>query len=44
MAETRPKAIRVPDDLWNEAVAKAAAEGTTLTAIVVKALERFVRR
>lgn len=44
MPETRPKAIRVPDDLWAAALEKAQAEGRTLTDVVVKALERYVRR
>ena len=39
---TMPRSVRVPDDIWNAAVAKAAAEGTTLTAVVVAALSAFV--
>jgi predicted HicB family RNase H-like nuclease len=44
MPETTPRAIRVPDDLWAAALAKAQEEGTTVTAIVLKALERYVKR
>lgn len=44
MPETTPRAIRVPDDLWAAALEKAQAEGTTVTAVVLKALERFIRR
>lgn len=44
MPETTPRAIRVPDDLWAAALAKAQQEGTTVTAIVLKALERYVKR
>jgi len=41
---TTPRAIRVPDDLWHAAVDKAREEGTTVTAVVVTALERFIVR
>jgi predicted HicB family RNase H-like nuclease len=44
MAETTPRAVRVPDDLWEAAIDKAQADGTTVTAVVIKALERFVKR
>lgn len=44
MAETRPKALRIPDDLWTAALEKAQAEGRTLTDVVVKALARYVAR
>jgi hypothetical protein len=44
MANTRPKSLRIPDDLWQSAVDKAQADGTTVTAVVTKALERFVKR
>ena len=44
MAETRPKSLRIPDDLWAAALGKAQAEGLTLTDVVVRALERFMRR
>lgn len=44
MAETRPKALRIPDDLWTAALEKAQAEGRTLTDVVVKALTRYVAR
>jgi len=39
-----PRAIRVPDDLWHAAVAKAAANGDTVSEIVRKALARYVAR
>lgn len=41
---TMPRSLRIPDDLWVQAVAKARAEGTTVTAIVVAALTNFVNR
>lgn len=44
MANTRPKSLRIPDDLWQAAVDKAQSDDTTVTAVVIKALERFVKR
>jgi predicted HicB family RNase H-like nuclease len=40
---TRPKSLRIPDDLWADALAAAKAEGKTLTEVVVAALERYVK-
>lgn len=40
---TPHRTVRVPDDLWAAAKQKAAAEGTTVTAVIIKALERFLR-
>lgn len=39
-----PRSLRIPEPLWSACVAKARAEGTTVTAVVVKALERYLRR
>ncbi len=39
---TMPRSLRIPPDLWNAAVDKAAAEGTTVTAVVVAALRTYV--
>jgi len=39
-----PRSLRIPPDLWQAARAKAAAEGTNLTAVVVAFLRRYVRR
>jgi predicted HicB family RNase H-like nuclease len=44
MTPTRPKALRIPDELWEAALAKAQAEGKTLTQVVVAALTRYVSR
>lgn len=44
MPETTPRAIRVPDDLWQAAMEKAQSEGTTVTAVVLKALQRYIKR
>lgn len=37
------RSVRVPDEVWHAAVEKAKTEGTTVTAVVVAALERFTR-
>lgn len=39
-----PRSLRIPDDLWHAARAKAAAEGTTLTAVVIAFLRRYLKR
>jgi hypothetical protein len=39
-----PRSLRIPENVWKAAVDKAHAEGTTVTAVVVKALERYVAR
>ena len=44
MPDTRPKSLRIADDLWTAALEKAQAEGRTLTDVVVKTLERYVKR
>ena len=36
-------AFRIPPDLKARAVAKAAAEGVTLTSVIIRALERYVK-
>lgn len=47
MAPNQPatpnRTIRVPDELWEAARRKAADEGTTVTEVILKALERFLR-
>lgn len=37
-----PRSVRVPDDVWHAAVEKAKAEGTSVTSVVVAALEAFI--
>ena len=44
MPETTPRAIRIPDEVWQAALEKARREGTTVTAVVLAALQRYVRR
>lgn len=39
-----PRSLRIPEDVWRAAVAKAKAEGTTVTAVVVSALKRYINR
>jgi len=42
-ADNPPRAIRVPDDLWHAAQARAAKLGETVSAVVRAALERYVK-
>lgn len=39
---TLTRVVRVEDDLWKPAMAKAEAEGTTLTAVLNDALRRYL--
>ena len=41
MAATPPRAIRVPDALWAAAQERAAADGRTVTAVVIEALRAY---
>lgn len=41
---TPPRSVRIPDELWQAAKAKAAERGETVTDVIVKALERYVKR
>ena len=43
MAETTPRAIRIPDDVWQAALAKAAERDETVTAVVLRALRRYIK-
>lgn len=43
VANTLPRSLRIPDDVWRAALTKARAEGTTLTAVVVEALRKYAR-
>jgi len=40
--ETPKRHVRVPDGLWDAAKEKAAAEGKTLTDVILAALRRYV--
>jgi uncharacterized protein GlcG (DUF336 family) len=37
-----PRSLRIPEDVWRAAVEKARTEGTTVTAVVVEALMRYL--
>jgi predicted transcriptional regulator len=36
--------VRIPDDLWDRALAVARARGETLSQVIRAALERYVKR
>jgi len=38
------RTMRIPDPIWIAAVRKAQEEGTTVTAVVVVALRRYLKR
>lgn len=40
---TKPRSLRVPDDIWQAALSKAKREGTTLSAVVVAFLKDYAR-
>lgn len=40
---TRPRSVRVPDPLWEAARIRASEKGETVTDVLVRALERYVR-
>lgn len=39
---TPSRNVRVSDELWKSAVAKAASQGVTITSVIVDALEAYV--
>ncbi len=39
---TPARNVRVPDDLWGRALARAEEEGTSVSAVIVRALEEWV--
>lgn len=41
---TPSRAVRVPDELWEAAKRVAADRGETVTAVIIRALERYVRQ
>lgn len=41
---TPRRTIRVPDNLWDAAAAKATERGDNLSDVIRKALERYVKR
>jgi hypothetical protein len=40
---TPPRSIRIGEELWQAAKAKAAERGETVTDVIVRALERYVK-
>ncbi len=42
--KTPARGVRVPDDLWTAVKAKAEARGETATSVIIKCLERYVKR
>ncbi len=40
----RRRAFQTPDDLWDRALAVARARGETLSGVLRRALERYVKR
>lgn len=43
MAPTTHRTIRVSEDVWGPAAQRAAAEGKTMTEVIVAALKRYGR-
>jgi len=43
MPATPNRTVRVSDELWEAVQRKAAAEGLTVTEVIIRALERFLR-
>ena len=43
MTNTPPRSVRVPDAIWQAATARAKAEGTTVTAVILAALTRYAK-
>jgi hypothetical protein len=41
---TTPRAIRIPDQLWRDALAVSAARGEDVSSVVRTGLERYVKR
>lgn len=41
---TPPRSIRIEEGLWQAVKAKADERGETVTSVIVKALERYVKR
>lgn len=41
---SKPRSIRVPDDLWAAAQAKAAQRRETVTDVVLRALKRYAAK
>ena len=44
MANTMPRSLRIPEDVWLAAIAKARERGDTVTAVVVEALRQYLAK
>lgn len=42
-ADNPARSVRVPDDLWQAAKSRASERGETVSAAIIRALERYVR-
>lgn len=40
---TKPRSVRVPDDLWAAAVKRAEERGETVTDAILRSLRRYTR-
>ena len=43
MAKTPTRTVRVPEDLWQAAKARAEEKGETVSDVIVRALKRYIR-
>lgn len=41
--KTPSRNVRVPDDLWNDAMSKALDRGESLSEVIRRALEKYVK-
>lgn len=41
MSTTPARSVRIPDQVWHAAQERAAKEGTTVTAVILRALTRY---
>ena len=41
--KTPTRTVRIPDDLWLPVQKKAAKEGVTVTSVIIKALETYLK-
>jgi hypothetical protein len=44
MTQTPPRSVRIPAPIWNAAKARAEREGTTVTAVILRALSRYAKK
>lgn len=43
MTRTPPRSVRIPDHIWAAARDRAEREGTTITAVILRALTRYAK-